>query len=321
MSNTLSTIDEDFEAIEAAVMESARGRWFLSEYLRRHQARETMALLDSIRKLERVMEAEKRGETVRGSRLDAIIMGEMNGAAREISGMDAFAPAALPEAVEEMARDASRLAGMIGEAEVNERDANRMTMAAAELRVMSDKLKVVSRTLGAIATACGENTPATSDEPQVSESGGTWFGDAQDLFEDGTATGGETGNESAEKPAAQADEAMQAGEGQDGGGARLTIRPRPAEEHSASMPADEEPAPAEPAYAGPAPAEPAKKARPRIIITRKPSSRDMDIPFAGKPQDGDEPSGKAAAQPAGKDESHAPEKSGDEAPAEELSCS
>lgn len=46
---------EDFEAIEQAVMESPRGRWFLSEYTRRHKTSETIALLNAISKLENIV--------------------------------------------------------------------------------------------------------------------------------------------------------------------------------------------------------------------------------------------------------------------------
>jgi hypothetical protein len=44
---------EDFEKIEAAVMETARGRWFLLEYARRQRAEETGRLLQAIERLER----------------------------------------------------------------------------------------------------------------------------------------------------------------------------------------------------------------------------------------------------------------------------
>ena len=43
--------DFDYEAIEAAVMQTARGRWFLAEYLRRHQNDETRRLATALRKL------------------------------------------------------------------------------------------------------------------------------------------------------------------------------------------------------------------------------------------------------------------------------
>ncbi|MBK1865333.1 hypothetical protein [Taklimakanibacter albus] len=43
-----------YEALESAVMESARGRWFLSEYAKRNRAADTMMLLDALKKLENV---------------------------------------------------------------------------------------------------------------------------------------------------------------------------------------------------------------------------------------------------------------------------
>ncbi|HUE46278.1 MAG TPA: hypothetical protein VMO81_08515 [Aestuariivirgaceae bacterium] len=44
---------KDYEAIEAAVLESPRGRWFLGEFARRHRAADTLMLLEAIRRLER----------------------------------------------------------------------------------------------------------------------------------------------------------------------------------------------------------------------------------------------------------------------------
>lgn len=45
---------EQYEALESAVMESARGRWFLAEYAKRNRAADTMTLLDALKKLENV---------------------------------------------------------------------------------------------------------------------------------------------------------------------------------------------------------------------------------------------------------------------------
>lgn len=45
--------DEDYEAIEAAVMETARGRWFLREYARRNRNADTQAVLGALDQLER----------------------------------------------------------------------------------------------------------------------------------------------------------------------------------------------------------------------------------------------------------------------------
>lgn len=44
---------EDYDAIEGAVMETARGRWFLAEYARRHRVADTEMLLNAISRLER----------------------------------------------------------------------------------------------------------------------------------------------------------------------------------------------------------------------------------------------------------------------------
>jgi hypothetical protein len=43
--------DGDYEAIEAAVMETARGRWFLQEYARRNRNADTKAVLKAIDRL------------------------------------------------------------------------------------------------------------------------------------------------------------------------------------------------------------------------------------------------------------------------------
>jgi hypothetical protein len=44
--------NESFESLEAAVLESSRGRWFLEEYARRQRSAETLAILEILKKLE-----------------------------------------------------------------------------------------------------------------------------------------------------------------------------------------------------------------------------------------------------------------------------
>ena len=39
---------EQYEALESAVMESARGRWFLAEYAKRNRAADTTMLLEAL---------------------------------------------------------------------------------------------------------------------------------------------------------------------------------------------------------------------------------------------------------------------------------
>lgn len=48
---------DDYDAIRDAVMETARGRWFLSEYAARLRTAETASLLDSMKRLETAVAA------------------------------------------------------------------------------------------------------------------------------------------------------------------------------------------------------------------------------------------------------------------------
>ena len=45
--------NESFESLEAAVLETQRGRWFLEEYARRQRSAETLAILEILKKLEK----------------------------------------------------------------------------------------------------------------------------------------------------------------------------------------------------------------------------------------------------------------------------
>ena len=47
--------NENFESLEAAVLETSRGRWFLEEYAKRQRSAETLAILDILKKLENSM--------------------------------------------------------------------------------------------------------------------------------------------------------------------------------------------------------------------------------------------------------------------------
>ena len=66
--------EKDYGAIEAAVMETARGRWFLLEYARRNRNSDTGAVLDAISRLERAMETERSAGDADRIRFDLIDM-------------------------------------------------------------------------------------------------------------------------------------------------------------------------------------------------------------------------------------------------------
>lgn len=51
--------EADYEAIEAAVIETVRGRWFLAEFARRGRADETRQMLDAIAKLEQTVHEQQ----------------------------------------------------------------------------------------------------------------------------------------------------------------------------------------------------------------------------------------------------------------------
>ena len=72
-----STIEEyDYEALEAAVMQTRRGRWFLREYLRRHQNDETRRMLKALQRLAEAsaqfVPAGPRPETPAAATLEAL---------------------------------------------------------------------------------------------------------------------------------------------------------------------------------------------------------------------------------------------------------
>jgi hypothetical protein len=52
----------EYEAIEGAVMESPRGRWFLQEFARRNRAADTLTLLDAIGRLQSTLTGGQSGQ-------------------------------------------------------------------------------------------------------------------------------------------------------------------------------------------------------------------------------------------------------------------
>ena len=66
----------DYEAIEAALLQSTRGRWFLSEYTRQNRSADTRMLLDAITKLEATVMQPRDGAQSTHMRRDLIEMAE-----------------------------------------------------------------------------------------------------------------------------------------------------------------------------------------------------------------------------------------------------
>ena len=66
--------DTDYEAIEAAVVETHRGRWFLAEYARRNRQADTTMLLSAIERLEAAVRGEPASQSVDRIRFDLVEM-------------------------------------------------------------------------------------------------------------------------------------------------------------------------------------------------------------------------------------------------------
>jgi hypothetical protein len=69
---------EDYEAIEKAVLESKRGRWFLEEYARRQRSAETRTMLEALIRLENVIHRREAAP-------DPAMAAHLRQAAREIA--------------------------------------------------------------------------------------------------------------------------------------------------------------------------------------------------------------------------------------------
>ncbi len=67
---------EDYDAIESAVMETQRGRWFLSEYARRNRNCDTDRVLTSLERIERTIRRERAAPDIDRIRLDLADMAE-----------------------------------------------------------------------------------------------------------------------------------------------------------------------------------------------------------------------------------------------------
>jgi chemotaxis regulatin CheY-phosphate phosphatase CheZ len=66
--------EADYEAIEGAVMETARGRWFLAEYARRNRNADTTMLLKALERIEGAMRGQRSVEPVDRIRFDLVEM-------------------------------------------------------------------------------------------------------------------------------------------------------------------------------------------------------------------------------------------------------
>ena len=72
---SLTAIAEaEYESIEAAVMETARGRWFLAEFAQRNRTADTTMLLEAIKRLEHAVTGERAVQNMDRVRFDLMEM-------------------------------------------------------------------------------------------------------------------------------------------------------------------------------------------------------------------------------------------------------
>ncbi len=97
----------DYESIENAVMETARGRWFLAEHKKRHGGTDTPAILDAIARLEKVISSMNTGMNT-GEPVQATSPGEV-----EKPSIPPFVPAVvdIPGALEPSKSEPASLSG------------------------------------------------------------------------------------------------------------------------------------------------------------------------------------------------------------------
>src|SRR5688572_14207745 len=80
--------DADYEAIQGAVMETARGRWFLAEYARRNRNADTTMLLKALDRIESATRGEHSVEPIDRIRFDLVEMSKAIARTKtEIAGM------------------------------------------------------------------------------------------------------------------------------------------------------------------------------------------------------------------------------------------
>src|SRR5258708_16182937 len=89
----LPAAQSDYYCIYAALMDTARGRWFLREYARRNRSADTKLLLAAIERIEAVVRAERSKQAQQGFRSDLLEMSKAITRTRaEVAGSPADPP-------------------------------------------------------------------------------------------------------------------------------------------------------------------------------------------------------------------------------------
>jgi hypothetical protein len=203
-SGAVSFPREQYEALESAVMESARGRWFLAEYARRNRAADTMMLLDALKKLENAAaETSRTSPDIEGlatavktarTEIAAIRNGRLpdGGFVSADTGLYSRITADARSSTSEIARRSMSLrviAGGLKAATVDEEHVEAVEANARSLETLSWSQEVLSER---IARAMGllshidealNGSPAKVEDGPVPEHQMPYFSRDEDLFE------------------------------------------------------------------------------------------------------------------------------------------
>jgi chemotaxis protein CheZ len=135
--------DADYELIAAAVLETARGRWFLAEHARRNRHSDTKLVLDAIEKLERTFAHRPEMPETDRVRVDLVEM--MNAITRTKSEIAAMQPAGSKRSQFDSA--SAELGGIVDATE----------KAASDILAAAERVQEIAWTLreqGVDATVC-----------------------------------------------------------------------------------------------------------------------------------------------------------------------
>lgn len=104
------TSEAEYDTIEAALLETARGRWFLSEFARRNRTADTGLLLDAIRRLQQAVGDGDAAPSSAPARPQADGIGPLIARARREVAAASAARAAPERAFEAVAEEAEQAA-------------------------------------------------------------------------------------------------------------------------------------------------------------------------------------------------------------------
>ncbi|HZH50898.1 MAG TPA: hypothetical protein VEZ16_03360 [Microvirga sp.] len=161
--------DADYDAIEAAVMETVRGRWFLREFARRNRNADTEAVLSALRELEKTVhdgEAERALAEIRaGLQTMAATIARTKrelGLVPRNGGQD----------------DLASFLGSLPDADGSASEEEFQALAEQRIRRMIQTLRYLEGRIHGLMAACAPQPPAPD--------GGATFPEAAALAEDPT---------------------------------------------------------------------------------------------------------------------------------------